>query len=169
MKQKTRDVGTPDQGNPETTSDGVFKDLVAKAAKIIPLSTEDATRDPRRRAEITFNSDRNGASDHKQFLHINGEMWAEVQWSGERQAWCIQDACGYCLTHIEHMHHTVPNTGTDGLNSTNAVAYAKEMIRDGRMPAPEQARAAFKERKGYSYEKARGMSEGYFKSTAPKF
>src|SRR5882672_8798674 len=99
MKQKTRDTGTPDQGKPETTSDGVFKDLVAKAAKSVPLSTEDATRDPRRRAEIHLEGNKR---DHKQFLFINGEMWAEVQWSGQRKAWCIQDACGHCLSHIEH-------------------------------------------------------------------
>jgi len=167
MKQKTRDVGTPDQGKPEPTSDGVFKDLVDKAAKLVPLSTEDATRDPRRRAEIALN--RNGSSDEKQFLMINGEMWAEVQWSSQRKAWCIQDACGYCLTHIEHLHLQVPNTGDGGRDSTNAIEKAKEMIRDGRMPAPEQAREAFKQRTGMSYEKARGMSEGYFKSTAPKF
>jgi len=133
------------------------------------LSTEDAIRDPRRRAEITFNHDRKGPSDHKQFLYINGEMWAEVQWSAERQAWCIQNACGHCLTHIEHLHARVPNDGTGQLDSTTAINKAKEMIRDGRMPAPEQARAAFKEMKGYSYEKARGLPEGHFKSTAPKY
>jgi len=169
MKQKTHDTGTPDQGNPETTGDGVFKDLVAKAAKSVPLSTEDATRDPRRRAEITFNHDRNGPSDHKQFLYINGEMWAEVQWSGQRKAWCIQDACGYCLTHIEHLHLQVPNTGDGDRDSTNAIEKAKEMIRDGRMPAPEQARAEFLRRTGRTYEQARGLPADTYKSTAPKF
>src|SRR5882672_8599178 len=111
MKQKTRDTGTPDQGRPETSSDGVFKDLVAKAANAVPLSTEDATRDPRRRAEITIagNADKH---QHKQFLMVNGEMWAEVQWSPKHKMWCIQDACGHCLTHIEHMHLKVPNDGT---------------------------------------------------------
>ena len=157
MKQKTRDVGTPDQGKPETATDGVFKDLVAKAAKTVPLSTEDATKDPRRRAEITFNNDRNGPSDHKQFLYINGQMWAEVQWSPERKMWCIQDACGYCLSHIEHLHLQVPNDGTANpqmvgqLDSTSAINKAKEMIRDGRMPSPEQARAEFERRTGMEY------------------
>ncbi len=157
MKQKTRDVGTPDQGKPETTTDGVFKDLVAKAAKTVPLSTEDATKDSRRRAEITFNNDRNGPSDNKQFLYINGQMWAEVQWSPERKMWCIQDACGYCLSHIGHLHLQVPNDGTANpqtvgqLDSTSAINKAKEMIRDGRMPSPEQARAEYKRRTGRDY------------------
>ncbi len=154
MKQKTRDVGTPDQGKPETATDGVFKDLVAKAAKTVPLSTEDATKDPRRRAEITFNRDRNGPSDLKQFLYINGQMWAEVQWSDQRRMWCIQDACGFCLSHIEHLHLQVPNDVTDNpsqLDSTSAINKAKEMIRDGRMPSPEQARAEFKKRTGNDY------------------
>src|SRR5260221_110628 len=148
MKQKTRGTETPDQGKPETATDGVFKDLVAKAAKTVPLSTEDATKDPRRRAEITS---RNGHSDHKQFLFINGQMWAEVQWSPERKMWCIQDACGYCLSHIEHLHLQVPNDGTNNLDSTSAINKAKEMIRDGRMPSPEQARAEYKRRTGGEY------------------
>src|SRR5258706_15234112 len=157
MKQKTHDVGNPDQGKPETTTDGVFKDLVAKAAKIVPLSTEDSTKDSRRRAEITFNTDRQGPSDHKQFLYINGQMWAEVQWSPERKMWCIQDACGYCLSHIEHLQLQVPNDGTNDpqgasqLDSTSAINKAKEMIRDGRMPSPEQARAEFQRRTGTKY------------------
>jgi hypothetical protein len=34
-------------------------------------------------------------------LTIDGELWSEVEWSPSRQAWCIQDAAGQCLTHVE--------------------------------------------------------------------
>jgi hypothetical protein len=32
-------------------------------------------------------------------LAINGELWSEVEWSPQRGAWCVQDACGFCLAH----------------------------------------------------------------------
>ncbi len=159
MKQKTHDHGTPDQGKPESASDGVLKDLAAKAKTLAPVLSSATDGDPRRRGEITFNTGRNGPSDYKQFLMINGVMWAEVQWSSQRKAWCIQDACGYCLSHIEHMHHTVPNDGVGNpqkgsdLDSTSAIEYAKGMIRDGRMPSPEQARAEFLKRTGTAYSR----------------
>jgi hypothetical protein len=36
-------------------------------------------------------------------LMIDGQMWSEVEWSPSRQAWCIQDAAGHCLAHVEHI------------------------------------------------------------------
>ena len=36
-------------------------------------------------------------------LMIDGQMWSEVEWSHDRQAWCIQDAAGHCLAHVEHI------------------------------------------------------------------
>ena len=36
-------------------------------------------------------------------LEISGQMWSEVEWSASRQAWCIQDAAGHCLAHVEHI------------------------------------------------------------------
>jgi hypothetical protein len=65
-------------------------------------------------------------------LTINGEMWSEVEWSRSRQAWCIQDAAGHCLTHVEHI------IGADRDVQT-AIRLAKRMIVDGRMPTPEEA------------------------------
>ena len=59
-------------------------------------------------------------------LTISGETWSEVEWSASRQAWCIQDAAGQCLTHVEQ----------------TAIRLAKRMIVDGRMPAPEEAQSA---------------------------
>jgi hypothetical protein len=72
-------------------------------------------------------------------LTINGEMWSEVEWSRSRQAWCIQDAAGYCLTHVEHI------VGQDRDVQT-AIRLAKRMIVDGRMPTPEEARRQLQEK-----------------------
>jgi len=72
-------------------------------------------------------------------LIIDGEMWSEVEWSRSRQAWCIQDAAGQCLTHVEHI------VGQDRDVQT-AVRLAKRMIVDGRMPAPEEAHQQLRQR-----------------------
>jgi hypothetical protein len=66
-------------------------------------------------------------------LTIADELWSEVEWSRSRQAWCIQDAAGQCLTHVEHI------VGQDRDVQT-AIRLAKRMIVDGRMPTPEEAR-----------------------------
>ena len=71
------------------------------------------------------------------FLEINGRLWAEVEWSAERRRWCIQDAAGHCLTHVEHI------VGQDKDPQT-AIRLAKKMIVDGRMPTPEEARTQLK-------------------------
>jgi hypothetical protein len=65
-------------------------------------------------------------------LTIDGEMWSEVEWSRSRQAWCIQDAAGHCLTHVEHI------VGQDRDVQT-AIRLAKKMIISGEMPTPEDA------------------------------
>jgi hypothetical protein len=72
-------------------------------------------------------------------LVINGVMWSEVEWSASRRAWCVQDAAGQCLTHLESI------VGQDRDVQT-AIRLAKRMIVDGRMPTPEQAREQLQER-----------------------
>ena len=67
-------------------------------------------------------------------LTIGGRMWSEVEWSRSRKAWCVQDAAGHCLTHVEHI------VGQDR-DPQAAIALAKRMIVDGRMPSPEEAHA----------------------------
>jgi hypothetical protein len=67
-------------------------------------------------------------------LTISGQMWSEVEWSASRQAWCIQDAAGCCLTHVESIVATVADPA-------EAIRLAKRMIVDGRMPTPEDAAA----------------------------
>jgi hypothetical protein len=65
-------------------------------------------------------------------LLIGGVMWSEVEWSSSKRVWCIQDAAGHCLLHCEHI------VGQD-IDQRTAIAIAKQMIRDGRMPSPEEA------------------------------
>ena len=65
-------------------------------------------------------------------LTIDGVLWSEVEWSSARRAWCVQDASGRCLAHCDAIH------GQD-LDAQTAVALARRMIIDGRMPAPEEA------------------------------
>jgi hypothetical protein len=72
-------------------------------------------------------------------LTINGKLWSEVEWSPARRTWCIQDACGHCLAHCEHVHG-------EHIDQRTAVDLAKAMIRDGRMPTPEEAERMLQER-----------------------
>jgi hypothetical protein len=72
-------------------------------------------------------------------LTIDGELWSEVEWSPPRQAWCIQDACGFCLAHVGSI------VGQDR-DVQAAVRLARRMILDGRMPSPEQAQQQLEER-----------------------
>ena len=55
------------------------------------------------------------------------------------KAWCVQDASGRCLAHCDAIH------GED-VDAQTAVALAKAMIRDGRMPTPEDAQQQLEER-----------------------
>jgi hypothetical protein len=72
-------------------------------------------------------------------LTINGELWSEVEWSHKRQRWCVQDAAGRCLTHVEHI------VGQDK-DPQAAIRLAKRMIVDGRMPSPQEALAQLRQR-----------------------
>jgi polyhydroxyalkanoate synthesis regulator phasin len=68
-------------------------------------------------------------------ITVGGEYWGAVEWSEKRQCWCIEDSEGRCLAHVLHIH---------GKASTKdeAVALALDMVRDGRLPSPEAAKAA---------------------------
>ena len=78
-------------------------------------------------------------------LTINGELWSEVEWSPRQQTWCIQHSEGRCLAHCEHTHAT-------HIDQHTAVALAKRMIRDGRMPTPEEAERQLRERQEQARE-----------------
>jgi hypothetical protein len=64
---------------------------------------------------------------------IDGELWTSIEWSLPRNAWCIEDCCNRCLTHIEGIH------GQEAKASTG-IQVAKEMIVNGTMPSPETVR-----------------------------
>jgi hypothetical protein len=70
-------------------------------------------------------------------LTIGGQLWSEVEWSPARQTWCIQDACGHCLAHCDHVHG-------EHIDQRTAIDLAKAMIRDGSMPTPEEAEQQLK-------------------------
>jgi hypothetical protein len=71
-------------------------------------------------------------------LTINRQLWSEVEWSAGRQTWCVQDAAGRCLAHCDHI------VGTN-IDQRTAIALAKAMIIDGRMPTPEEAEQRLRE------------------------
>jgi hypothetical protein len=72
-------------------------------------------------------------------LTINGELWAVVEWSPSRRTWCVQDASGRCLAHCDTIHG-------ENIDAATAVQLAKSMIRDGRIPTPEEAERQLEER-----------------------
>jgi hypothetical protein len=72
-------------------------------------------------------------------LTIDGQLWSEVEWSASRKAWCIQDAAGRCLTHLEHIH-------AQNIDAEAAIRLAKRMIRNGALPTPEDAEQQLQER-----------------------
>jgi hypothetical protein len=72
-------------------------------------------------------------------LSIAGQVWAQVEWSPTRKAWCVQDASGRCLAHCDAIH------GQD-VDAQTAVALARRMIVDGHMPTPEEANRTLYER-----------------------
>jgi hypothetical protein len=90
----------------------------------------------RRRYRVIETKRINAATYH---LTIDGVLWSEVEWSASRQRWCVQDACGFCLTHVESI------VGQDRDVQT-ALRLARRMIVDGRMPTPEEAKRRQQER-----------------------
>jgi hypothetical protein len=91
--------------------------------------------DPRRSKPITILWD--GTIGR---LFIDDESWGAIEWSDRRQAWCIEDAEGRCLRHKGSIRGQA--TVKDA-----AIALAEAMIRDGRMPSPEQAKQEHRERR----------------------
>jgi hypothetical protein len=70
----------------------------------------------------------------------DGEHWAAVEWSNKHQCWCIEDSTGACLAHQEAIQGAAASKDA-------AVALATEMIRDGRMPSPQEARQEANQRR----------------------
>lgn len=87
------------------------------------------SEDERRQLPIEIEWLREGAVGR---ITVGGVFWGAVEWSERRQAWCIEDAEGACLSHA----HSIRGKAT---SKKAALALAREMIRDGRMPNPQQA------------------------------
>ncbi len=81
-------------------------------------------------------------------LHIDGQRWAEIDWSYVKNQYCIRDACGHCLSHmgsvVAEMGALAPTL--EGMQAT--INQAVRMVRDGRMPSPEAAQVALIKRGG---------------------
>ena len=65
-------------------------------------------------------------------LIVGGETWGAVEWSEKRGVWCIEDAEGRCLRHASSIQG-------QAAAKEEAIALAEQMVRDGRMPSPEEA------------------------------
>ena len=102
------------------------------------MTTADGKTDRRRFGVIEVRFQQHGRMAAYN-LTINRQLWACVEWSPTRRAWCVQDGSGRCLAHCDAIH------GQDA-DAQTAVALAKAMIRDGRMPTPEDAAKQLEER-----------------------
>ena len=102
--------------------------------EIEPPSTR-AEDDPRRAGSVvvSLRSDGNGT------LTVDGEMWGAVEWSEKHGVWCIEDAEGQCLNHTASIRGRAESR-------EEAIAFAEQMIREGTMPSPEEARRLHRER-----------------------
>jgi len=72
-------------------------------------------------------------------VSLDGVAFAGVEWSKKRGHWCVEDAAGQCLRHVGSIKG-------QAASKDEAVALATEMVRDGRMPTPDQAHAEHAER-----------------------
>jgi hypothetical protein len=86
--------------------------------------------DPRREKPLSITWNSNNLIGR---IRITDEYWAAVEWSEKHHCWCIEDSEGACLAHEEAIRGAAASK--DG-----AVALATEMIRDGRMPSPQEAK-----------------------------
>jgi hypothetical protein len=79
-------------------------------------------------------------------LYVGAEFWGAIEWSEKRQAWCVEDAEGCCLGHVASIRGQASSRA-------KAVTLAREMIRDGRLPTPQQARAEYEARRAAQAER----------------
>src|SRR5262245_19891046 len=84
------------------------------------------TNDPRRQRLVTFKWLRGGLIGQ---FSINAQLWGAIEWSGKRNAWCVEDACGRCLAHE-------PSICGQAAARDAAVELAQAMIRDGPYAKP---------------------------------
>lgn len=155
QKQKQGTPGADIGGGPLESGGDDLLSHMAKAAKQLANQPAPTAVDPRR----SMNIDVRMVDPIRTLLYVNGTLWAEVDWSDKKKAFCIQDCLGYCLHHVEHVMKEISTAGSgDGWahriatgNHTSAdgarlaagmdkaIEVAKQMIRDGTMRSPEEA------------------------------
>jgi hypothetical protein len=64
---------------------------------------------------------------------VANQIWGAVEWSEKHGVWCIEDAEGQCLAHVESIHG-------EAASKEEAIALAERMVRDGTLPTPEEAK-----------------------------
>jgi hypothetical protein len=104
----------------------------------------DTTNDSRRAQPVSIKWTKDGAAIGR--LYVGGKFWGAIEWSAQREAWCIEDAEGRCLSHVASIRGQTSS-------KSKAVTLAREMIRDGRLPTPEQAKAEYKARRAAQAER----------------
>lgn len=150
QKMKTGAPDVPGVNRNDRTGDGDIKDLVSRAAEL----AEDAKKfpskgDERRQRDIRVDKAWNLQSARAMF-YINEVLWAEIDYSAQRKAYCIQDATGYCLNHTKQIREEIG--GPNSMSAFDAaIERTKQMIRDGSMPTPEEARLSFKQNYGRDF------------------
>jgi hypothetical protein len=120
-----RKARAPQRGDASEARDEV---VLGREQHPCRLSSHPNQDDPRRLKPISVKDVHNKCTH----LTVAGELWAEIEWSEKRGAWCVQDGEGRCLSHHSHIHGKVA--------SKAAISMAQDMIRDGRMPTPEAAK-----------------------------
>jgi hypothetical protein len=118
-----------------------------KEKREMSITTEDGDKIDRSGAiAISWGVDGVGA------VSLDGVTFARVEWSESRGAWCIEDAAGRCLHHVGSIKGRAAS-------KEEAAALAIDMVRDGRMPSPEQAHAEHAERERIAGPKRKAARE----------
>jgi hypothetical protein len=100
-----------------------------RALKQFAATTRKYSEDPRREKPVSITWNPGNLVGH---IEVDGEYWGAVEWSNKHQCWCIEDSEGACLLHEDAIHGAADSRDA-------AVALATDMIRDGRMPTPQEA------------------------------
>jgi hypothetical protein len=103
-----------------------------------------STSDERRAQQVRIEWSKDGAAIGR--LYVGSEFWGAIEWSEQRQAWCVEDAEGACLSHVRSIRGQASS-------KAKAVTLAREMIRDGRLPTPQQAKAEHDARRAAQAER----------------
>jgi len=88
-------------------------------------------KDPRRQGSVVVAF--KGESSKIGTIFVDGVTWGAVEWSEKHGVWCIEDTEGKCLRHASSIHGRAAA-------KDEAIALAERLVRDGTLPAPEEAK-----------------------------